>query len=166
MTGDCTMKRALLVGSVVFLVIGCQLPEERAPVKPLPEDIKDVPAFAELLTRARRQATAATESFYVNKWTELEDQRAGWSRRPDFWARRPMCLLDKRICCRPSPETSPGKRPGCESYARTRMSSRRTRLCNESTWWCMNSDRTIERASYKVNLRPSSRTVFEGFSYG
>ncbi len=83
------MKRALLVGSVVFLVIGCQLPEERAPVKPLPEDIKDVPAFAELLTRARRQATAATESFYVNKWTELEDQVRGLEQTARFLGKAP-----------------------------------------------------------------------------
>jgi hypothetical protein len=66
------MNRALLVGAILVLGAGCQLPPERAPLQPLPENSQPLP-YAELLTRARLQATAATEAFYVNRWTDLEE---------------------------------------------------------------------------------------------
>jgi hypothetical protein len=65
--------RALLL---LLLLAGCQLPGERAPLRLLPEDGPPLP-FAELLTRARAQATAATEAFYVNKWSDLEEAAKG-----------------------------------------------------------------------------------------
>src|SRR5438094_5618059 len=70
------MKRARM--TVLFLVtlIGCQLPPERVPLKPLPEDGPPQP-YADLVGRARAQATAANEAFYINNWPDLEDAAKG-----------------------------------------------------------------------------------------
>jgi hypothetical protein len=65
------MKR-LVAGMLLLVLCGCQLPPERAPVQRLPENTPPMP-YAELLTRARSLATAATEAFYVDKWADLED---------------------------------------------------------------------------------------------
>ncbi len=65
------MNRALCIALLVTFA-GCTLPSERPAVKPLPED--SLPqTYADLLVRARAQATTATESFYINAWIELED---------------------------------------------------------------------------------------------
>ncbi len=64
------MRLWLLAGCLVLA--GCQAPPERVPLQRLPENGPPLP-YAELLTRARAQATAATESFYVNRWGEIED---------------------------------------------------------------------------------------------
>jgi hypothetical protein len=66
------MNRALTLGLVLLFVAGCTLPDERASLVPLPENSGPV-AYAELLTRARRQADAANEAFMVNKWSDLEE---------------------------------------------------------------------------------------------
>jgi hypothetical protein len=67
------MKRACLAGLLMWLALpGCQAPPERPALLPLPEDAPPLP-YAELLTRARFQATAANEAFYVNRWADLED---------------------------------------------------------------------------------------------
>jgi hypothetical protein len=66
------MRRILLSVLVLSLVQGCQLPPERVPIQPLPEGGPPLP-YAELLTRARAQAMAATEAYYVNRWTDVED---------------------------------------------------------------------------------------------
>jgi len=70
------MKRLLLVGCLILSVCGCQLPPERVPLQRLPENGPPLP-YAELLTRARAQATFATEAFYVNRWSDLEDAAKG-----------------------------------------------------------------------------------------
>jgi hypothetical protein len=75
------MRRALTLA--VLLVAGCQLPADRLPLKPLPEDGPPLP-YAELLTRARLQAGQATEAFYVNKWTDLEDAAKGLEQTARF----------------------------------------------------------------------------------
>jgi hypothetical protein len=61
---------------LVLLLFGCQLPGERVPLRTLPEDGPPLP-YAELLTRARFQATNATEAFYLNKWGDLEESAKG-----------------------------------------------------------------------------------------
>ena len=66
------MHRALLTGAAVFVLAGCQSSPTRAPLQPLPEDSQPIP-YAELLTRARLQSSAATEAFYVSRWSDLED---------------------------------------------------------------------------------------------
>lgn len=70
------MLRLLLLSGVAATLCGCQLPPERASLRPLPEEVQPVP-YAELLTRARAQASVATEAFYVNKWNDLEDAAKG-----------------------------------------------------------------------------------------
>jgi hypothetical protein len=55
----------------LLIVIGCQAPPERLPLKPLPEDGPPQP-YADLITRARVQATAANEAFYLDSWADLE----------------------------------------------------------------------------------------------
>jgi hypothetical protein len=61
-----------LPGLVLAFFTSCQLPPERLPLMPLPEDGPPLP-FADAMTRARAQAMAGTEAFYVNRWGDLED---------------------------------------------------------------------------------------------
>ena len=79
------MKRALWLGSGTLLLAlaACQTPPERAALTPLPEDTPPLP-YAELLTRARYQATLATEAFYVDKWPEVEDAARGLQQTARF----------------------------------------------------------------------------------
>ena len=79
------MKRALWMGSGSLLLIlaACQAPSERAALTPLPDDSPPMP-YAELLTRARYQATLATEAFYVDKWAEVEDAARGLQQTARF----------------------------------------------------------------------------------
>lgn len=70
------MSRALFLGLLSLGLAGCVSPADRATLRPLPEDGPPLP-YAELLTRARVQAAAATEAFYVNKWADLEDAAKG-----------------------------------------------------------------------------------------
>src|SRR5262245_48172373 len=70
------MLRMLLVVGVGVAVCGCQLPPDRAALRPLPDEVQPVP-YAELLTRARAQASIATEAFYVNRWNDLEEAAHG-----------------------------------------------------------------------------------------
>lgn len=79
------MKRTLWLctGSLLLILTACQAPEERAALRPLPDDTPPLP-YAELLTRARYQATLATEAFYVDKWTEVEDAARGLEQTARF----------------------------------------------------------------------------------
>lgn len=62
--------RRTVAASLLFLA-GCVLPaEERLPVQPLQEN--GLTNYADVVTRARLQASSATEAFYVNRWTDLE----------------------------------------------------------------------------------------------
>lgn len=65
------MNRAACVLLCSSILAGCQLPDERAPLTPLPENSRPL-SYAELLTRARRESEAALEAFYDSKWTNLE----------------------------------------------------------------------------------------------
>jgi hypothetical protein len=70
------MSRAMFSILCLVLFAGCQLPPEQVPLKPLPED-GPLQAYADIVNRARVQASAANEAFYVNKWTDLEDAAKG-----------------------------------------------------------------------------------------
>jgi hypothetical protein len=68
------MSRVIRFVPLLLVVVGCQLPEQQPALRPLPEGSATVPyPYAELLTRARQQATAATNGFHLNDWTALED---------------------------------------------------------------------------------------------
>lgn len=70
------MNRAHAFGLLLLIGAGCQSTSERMPVKPLPEQVQALP-YAELLTRARAQASAATEAFYLDRWQDLEEHARG-----------------------------------------------------------------------------------------
>ena len=70
------MHRTMLIGLVSLIVVGCQLPSERVPLRPLPDDAGPLP-YAELLTRARAQAMNAQEMYYLDHWQDLEEAAKG-----------------------------------------------------------------------------------------
>jgi predicted nucleic acid-binding Zn-ribbon protein len=80
------MKPVLLTGMALLLLSGCVAPVERVPLQPLPENGQVLP-YPELLTRARAQATAANEAFYVNRWSDLEDLAKGLEQTARFLAK-------------------------------------------------------------------------------
>ncbi|HEY7426685.1 MAG TPA: hypothetical protein VH682_20790 [Gemmataceae bacterium] len=77
------MKPVLLTGMALLLLAGCVAPVERVPLQPLPENGQVLP-YPELLTRARAQATAANEAFYINRWADLEDLAKGLEQTARF----------------------------------------------------------------------------------
>ncbi len=77
------MSRASLLVLGLVLAMGCAAGPERVPPKPLAEDAPPLP-YAELLTRSRLQATAATDAFYVNRWTDLEEAARGLEQTARF----------------------------------------------------------------------------------
>jgi hypothetical protein len=79
------MVRFLLAGALLAAA-GCALPPERPALRPLPDEAASLP-YAELLTRARIQASMATEAFYVNRWNELEDAARGLEQTARFLPR-------------------------------------------------------------------------------
>jgi len=70
------MRRLYYFAILCLAVMGCALPPEQVPLKPLPEDGPAQP-YADLITRARVQATAANEAFYANQWSDIEDAARG-----------------------------------------------------------------------------------------
>src|ERR1700732_2390418 len=70
------MTRIVLPSVLALAAFGCALPTERLPLQLLPENSPPLP-YSELLTRARLQASAATEAFYMNRWADLEDSARG-----------------------------------------------------------------------------------------
>jgi hypothetical protein len=81
------MVRALCLCLLSLAVTGCQSPPEQVPLKPLPEDGNLVQPFADLATRARVQASAANEAFFVNRWSDLEDAARGLEQTARFLGR-------------------------------------------------------------------------------
>jgi hypothetical protein len=77
------MNRAYFASWLLLAVAGCQLPPERAAPPPLPENAPPQ-AYADLVSRARSQASAANEAFYVNKWPELEEAAKGLEQTARF----------------------------------------------------------------------------------
>jgi hypothetical protein len=70
------MKHGWVLGLALGVMAGCQLPAEQVPLKPLPED-GPPQSYADMVMRARVQATAANEAFYVNRWGDLEEAAKG-----------------------------------------------------------------------------------------
>lgn len=72
------MKRLWFCGLIVAILTSCQGgPDQRsAPLTPLPEKVQPLP-YGRLLERARSQARAANEAFYVDNWTDLEEAARG-----------------------------------------------------------------------------------------
>jgi hypothetical protein len=70
------MNRARITALLFFVLASCQMPPERVPLKPLPED-GPPQSYSDLVNRARVQAMAANEAFYINNWPDLEDAANG-----------------------------------------------------------------------------------------
>lgn len=79
------MRRTLL-GMLLLGVWACQMPPERANLPPLPPKVTALP-YAELLTRARAQASLANDAFYVDHWNELEDIAKGLEQTAQYLAK-------------------------------------------------------------------------------
>jgi len=79
------MKRIWLT-LVLLTMCSCQVPGERSALPPLPEKVTSLP-YAELLTRARLQASQANDSFYVDRWNELEDAARGLEQTARYLAK-------------------------------------------------------------------------------
>jgi len=75
------MKRVCCL--LIVFASGCVTPAERTPLRLLPDDSPPLP-YAELLTRARAQATAAIDASYINNWSELEDAARGLEQTAKF----------------------------------------------------------------------------------
>ena len=74
--------------AMVLILAGCHLPPEQLPLMPLPEDGPPL-SYAETLARARSQAMAGTEAFFVNRWGDLEDAARGLEQTARFLLRAP-----------------------------------------------------------------------------
>jgi len=91
------MNRAFCMGLLLLGLTACATTAERLPLKPLPEEEQPLP-FADLMTRARVQAGAATEAFYVNKWADIEEAARGLEQTARFLGKAnevPASLKDK-----------------------------------------------------------------------
>jgi len=75
------MFRFAPVGLVIF-VMGCHLPGDQEPLRPLPEGMTY--SYLELLHRVRSQATGALEAFYVDSWADVEDAAKGLEQTARF----------------------------------------------------------------------------------
>jgi hypothetical protein len=76
----------IALAAVLFTLIGCQLPSERPAPPPLLEDSPPL-TYSELLTRARQQASAATDAFYINRWGDLQEDAKGLEQTARFLKR-------------------------------------------------------------------------------
>jgi hypothetical protein len=89
------MSRVALLACVIFTA-GCRLPPDGEALRALPEN--RVYSYDELLARARAQATAAVEAFYIDSWRDLEDSAAALEQTARFLpktANVPASLQDK-----------------------------------------------------------------------
>jgi hypothetical protein len=75
------MKRAFLL--LCLALAGCATTGDRVPLRTLPEDAGPLP-YAELFTRAKAQAGAANEAFYVDRWDDLQDAARGLEQTARF----------------------------------------------------------------------------------
>jgi hypothetical protein len=75
--------RACWLSFCVVALVACRLPPDRPPLTPLPEEGQTF-SYAEILSRARLQATMALEAFYVDGWVDLEEAAAGLEQTARF----------------------------------------------------------------------------------
>lgn len=65
------MRLRILILIGVLLPLGCVAPAERRDVPPAPA-AAELLTFQQVLTRARLQATGATDAFYLDDWGTLQ----------------------------------------------------------------------------------------------
>jgi len=69
------MYRVWMLGSLLLALAGCQAAPERS-LTPLPDKVSVMP-YGRLLERARALATQASEAYYVDNWSGLEESARG-----------------------------------------------------------------------------------------
>lgn len=79
------MRQSMLL-AIVAVTAGCQATPQKAVMPPLPEDTPAM-TFAELATRARHQAMAALEAYYVDRWADVEESAKGLEQTARFLKR-------------------------------------------------------------------------------
>jgi hypothetical protein len=67
-------------------LVGCRLPPDREPLKPLPENEARY-SYGELLSRLQAQGGAALDAFFVDAWIELDEAAAGIDQTARFLAK-------------------------------------------------------------------------------
>jgi hypothetical protein len=77
------MSRFCGISVCLLALTSCRLPPDRMPLKPLPEDGQAF-TYEEILSRARAQASAALEAFYIDNWAELADAARGLEQTARF----------------------------------------------------------------------------------
>lgn len=90
------MSRTSFMCLAVLAIAGCRLPEHEAVIKPLPEGQSFT--YQDLLVRARAQAMAAVEAFYIDAWPDLSDAAAALEQTSRFLPKTteiPDSLKDK-----------------------------------------------------------------------
>src|SRR5687767_9706596 len=100
------MSRFLPLLVLLCVFSACRLPPDQAPLRQLPEE-GQVYTYPEIIGRARLQAQAALEAFYVDNWSDLEDV----ARRPEHAATflpKTKRSPGKHIANLPAEATAPG----------------------------------------------------------
>lgn len=80
------MRSILTCGAVLVFLVGCRMPPDREPFKPLPEDGAKY-SYGELLSRLHSQANAAMDAFFVDAWTDLDEAAQGIDQTARFLAK-------------------------------------------------------------------------------
>lgn len=71
------MKRRLLAGLALLVIVGCQAIEDREALRPLPPDESKKSTYTDLLMRARRQSDLAVQRAYSDIWIDVEEAARG-----------------------------------------------------------------------------------------
>jgi hypothetical protein len=71
------MRKLLVLGGLCLTLASCQVAEPRSALPPpLPDKVTAVP-YSQLLTRARSQASRATEALYTDNFADVEEAARG-----------------------------------------------------------------------------------------
>lgn len=76
------MRRMVVIFIALAVLAGCKLPPEREPLRPLPEEW--LFSYADMVARARAQASVALEAFFADGWQDLEDAGKGLEQTARF----------------------------------------------------------------------------------
>jgi len=94
--------RKFFVPGILFLTLAsCQVAEPRASLPPpLPDKVSAVP-YSQLLTRARAQATRATEALFVDNFADVEEAGRGLEQTASTSSSPRTCRASTRTPSRP-----------------------------------------------------------------
>ena len=88
------MRKVFILGGLFLTLASCQVAEPRASLPaPLPDNVTPVP-YSQLLTRARTQATRATEALFVDNFADVEEAARGLEQTAKL-RRQPLFNVDR-----------------------------------------------------------------------